>query len=100
MSEAARLTEQPAPGWRLKLGIGLFVLGGDFWDQVRALFVYSDRICSANRLRIAAGEQPHDRRDVSQPMIEPFLNQHLGARSILLFQPPRAFLARYLTPVG
>ncbi len=23
----------------------LFVLGGDFWDKVRALFVYSDKIC-------------------------------------------------------
>jgi hypothetical protein len=27
----------------------LFVLGGDFWDKIRALFVYSDRVCSPNK---------------------------------------------------
>jgi hypothetical protein len=27
--------------------LSLFVLGGDFWAKIRALFVYSDRICSA-----------------------------------------------------
>lgn len=25
----------------------LFVLGGDFWDKVRALFIHSDRVCSS-----------------------------------------------------
>jgi len=24
----------------------LFVLGGDFWDKIRALFIYSDKVCS------------------------------------------------------
>jgi hypothetical protein len=26
----------------------LFVLGGDFWDKFRALFIYSDKVCSAD----------------------------------------------------
>jgi hypothetical protein len=26
--------------------LSLFVLGGDFWAKIRALFVYSDKICS------------------------------------------------------
>jgi hypothetical protein len=25
----------------------LFVLGGDFWDKIRALFVHSDKVCSS-----------------------------------------------------
>lgn len=25
----------------------LFVLGGDFWDKVRALFIHSDKVCSS-----------------------------------------------------
>ena len=28
--------------------VSLFVLGGDFWDKIRALFVHSDKICSAH----------------------------------------------------
>ena len=28
--------------------MSLFVLGGDFWDKIRALFVYSDKVCSSN----------------------------------------------------
>jgi hypothetical protein len=27
--------------------LSLFVLGGDFWAKIRALFVYSDKICSS-----------------------------------------------------
>ena len=34
-----------AIGGDLLLLASLFVLGGDFWDKVRALFVYSDKIC-------------------------------------------------------
>lgn len=26
----------------------LFVLGGDFWDKVRALFIHSDKVCSSD----------------------------------------------------
>jgi hypothetical protein len=29
-----------APGWRFHLGIFCFILGGDFWDKFRALFIY------------------------------------------------------------
>lgn len=25
----------------------LFVLGGDFWDKIRALFIHSDKVCSS-----------------------------------------------------
>jgi NADH:ubiquinone oxidoreductase subunit 6 (subunit J) len=32
----------------LLLLTSLFVLGGDFWDKLRGLFVYSDRICPSN----------------------------------------------------
>ncbi len=32
----------------LLLLTSLFVLGGDFWDKLRALFVYSDRVCRSN----------------------------------------------------
>jgi len=35
-----------AIGGDLLFLISLFVLGGDFWDKVRALFVYSDKVCS------------------------------------------------------
>ncbi len=28
----------PPPGWRFRLGVGFFVLGGDFWDKLRAIF--------------------------------------------------------------
>lgn len=31
----------------LLLVSSLFVLGGDFWDKIRALFVHSDRICAS-----------------------------------------------------
>jgi hypothetical protein len=31
----------------LLLLTSLFVLGGDFWDKLKGLFVYSDRICTA-----------------------------------------------------
>lgn len=34
-----------AIGGDLLLLASLFVLGGDFWDKIRALFVYSDKIC-------------------------------------------------------
>ncbi len=34
-----------AIGGDMLLLASLFVLGGNFWDKVRALFVYSDRIC-------------------------------------------------------
>ncbi len=34
-----------AIGGDMLLLASLFVLGGDFWDKVRALFVYSDKIC-------------------------------------------------------
>ena len=30
--------------------VSLFVLGGDFWDEIRGLFVYSDKVCSASSL--------------------------------------------------
>jgi hypothetical protein len=30
----------------LVLLASLFVLGGDFWAKIRALFVYSDKVCS------------------------------------------------------
>jgi hypothetical protein len=36
-----------AIGGDLLLLASLFVLGGDFWDKIRALFVYSDKICSS-----------------------------------------------------
>jgi hypothetical protein len=36
-----------AVGGDMLLLASLFVLGGDFWDKVRALFVYSDRVCSS-----------------------------------------------------
>ena len=38
-----------AVGGDLILLGSLFVLGGDFWDKIRALFVYSDRACSSNK---------------------------------------------------
>ena len=38
-----------AVGGDLILLGSLFVLGGDFWDKIRALFVYSDRVCSSNK---------------------------------------------------
>lgn len=38
-----------AIGGDLLLVMSLFVLGGDFWDKVRALFVHSDKICSLFR---------------------------------------------------
>lgn len=28
--------------------VSLFVLGGDFWAKIRALFVYNDKICSSS----------------------------------------------------
>ncbi len=37
-----------AVGGDLILLVSLFVLGGDFWAKMRALFVYSDRVCSPN----------------------------------------------------
>jgi hypothetical protein len=35
----------PAPGWRFRIGIfffvaSFFILGADFWDKFRALFIY------------------------------------------------------------
>ena len=36
-----------AIGGDLLLLASLFVLGGDFWDKVRALFIYSDKVCSS-----------------------------------------------------
>ena len=38
-----------AIGGDILLVTSLFVLGGEFWDKVRALFVYSDKICSAKQ---------------------------------------------------
>lgn len=35
-----------AVGGDLMLLVSLFVLGGDFWAKIRALFVYSDKVCS------------------------------------------------------
>jgi hypothetical protein len=35
-----------AIGGDMLLLASLFVLGGDFWDKIRALFVYSDKVCS------------------------------------------------------
>jgi hypothetical protein len=32
----------------LLLLASLFVLGGDFWDKLKGLFVYSDRICTSS----------------------------------------------------
>ena len=46
------LISDPLPyhiGGDLLFLASLFVLGGDFWDKVRALFVHSDKICSANQ---------------------------------------------------
>ena len=46
------LISHPLPyhvGGDLLFIASLFVLGGDFWDKVRGLFVYSDKICSANQ---------------------------------------------------
>jgi len=37
-----------AIGGDILLVTSLFVLGGDFWDKVKSLFVYSDKVCSAN----------------------------------------------------
>jgi hypothetical protein len=36
-----------AIGGDLLLLASLFVLGGDFWDKIRALFVHSDKVCSS-----------------------------------------------------
>jgi len=36
-----------AIGGDMLLLASLFVLGGDFWDKIRALFVYSDKVCSS-----------------------------------------------------
>jgi uncharacterized membrane protein len=38
-----------AIGGDLLLLASLFVLGGDFWDKIRALFVYSDKVCSETK---------------------------------------------------
>ena len=38
-----------AIGGDLLLLTSLFVLGGDFWDKLRALFVHSDKVCSSAR---------------------------------------------------
>jgi hypothetical protein len=38
-----------AGGGDLIFLVSLFVLGGDFWDKIRALFVYSDKVCSSNK---------------------------------------------------
>jgi hypothetical protein len=38
-----------AIGGDLLLLTSLFVLGGDFWNKVRALFVHSDKVCSSAR---------------------------------------------------
>jgi hypothetical protein len=35
-----------AIGGDLLLLASLFVLGGDFWDKIRALFIHSDKVCS------------------------------------------------------
>lgn len=40
-----------AIGGDLLLLASLFVLGGDFWDKIRALFVYSDKVCSSSELQ-------------------------------------------------
>lgn len=37
-----------AIGGDMLLLASLFVLGGDFWDKIRALFVYSDKVYSSN----------------------------------------------------
>jgi len=42
-----------AVGGDILLLASLFVLGGDFWDKVRALFVYSDKICRAPAMHAA-----------------------------------------------
>ena len=65
MDEDASTVTESGTGRRLKLGVGIFVLsifllaadiplvasqfviGGDFWDQSRAMFVYSDKVCSS-----------------------------------------------------
>jgi len=36
-----------AIGGDLLLLASLFVLGGDFWDKIQALFVHSDKVCSS-----------------------------------------------------
>jgi len=38
-----------ATGGDALLLASLFVLGGDFWDKIRALFVYSDKVCPRPR---------------------------------------------------
>ena len=30
-------------GWRFPVGVTIFVLGGEFWDKLRALFVHGAR---------------------------------------------------------
>ena len=40
-----------AIGGDLLLLASLFVLGGDFWDKIRALFIYSDKLCSSTEQR-------------------------------------------------
>jgi len=37
-----------AIGGDMLLLASLFVLGGDFWDKIRALFIYSDKICHSD----------------------------------------------------
>jgi hypothetical protein len=40
-----------AIGGDMLLLVSLFVLGGDFWDKIRAMFVYSDKVCSSTAQR-------------------------------------------------
>ena len=69
MGEQTSQSEEPGLGWRLKLGgtlfifnlvlpdpvyyalggdilflVGLFVIGGDFWDKIRSLFVHDSEV--------------------------------------------------------
>ena len=41
-----------AIGGDMLLLASLFVLGGDSWDKIRALFVYSDKVCSSTTQRL------------------------------------------------
>jgi hypothetical protein len=37
----------------------LFVLGGDFWDKIRALFIHSDRVCSSTGAKPEPASTPN-----------------------------------------
>lgn len=42
-----------ALGGDLMLLVSLFVLGGDFWAKIRALFVYTDKVCSSRSANLS-----------------------------------------------